>query len=116
LVIRTQERFLIIEPVNLIFSIDTLLGRMGWGEVAIVGDVNKIGEQEESEDQGAAAASNTSEILQQFTHHSITLSHAITVSGHPSLNPYFLSLLYTQPQECHIPFSGETEPTYGSDL
>jgi hypothetical protein len=64
LVIRTQERFLIVEPVNFIFSIDTLLGRMGWGEVAIIGDVNKIGEQEESEDQGAAPSSNTSEILQ----------------------------------------------------
>jgi hypothetical protein len=43
LAIRTQERFRIIEPVNFIFIIDTLLGRMGWGEVAIVGDVNKIG-------------------------------------------------------------------------
>jgi hypothetical protein len=43
LAIRTQERSLIIEPVNFIFSIDTLLGRMGWGEISIVGDVNKIG-------------------------------------------------------------------------
>ena len=43
LAILTQEISLIIEPVNFIFIIDTLLGRMGWGEVAIVGDVNKIG-------------------------------------------------------------------------
>jgi hypothetical protein len=43
LAILTQERSLIIEPVNFIFIIDTLLGRMSWGEVAIVGDVNKIG-------------------------------------------------------------------------
>jgi hypothetical protein len=111
LVIRTQERFLIIEPVNFSFIIDTLLGRMGWGEVAIVGDVNKIGEQEEGEDQGAAPSSNTSEILQQFTRHGITRSNSIKVLGHPLLDPYSLLLIYTQPQEWHIPFSGRTEPT-----
>jgi hypothetical protein len=110
-VIRTQERLQIIEPVNFIFSIDTLLGRMGWGEVAIVGDVNKIGKEEEGEDQGAAPSSNPSEILQPFTRHGITRSNTITVSGHPSLGPYSLLLMYTQPQECHIPCSGKTEPT-----
>ena len=111
LVIRTQERFLIIEPVNFIFIIDTLLGRMGWGEVAIVGDVNKIGKKEEGEDQGAASSLNPSEILQPFTRHGITRSHSITVLGHPSLGRYSLLRIYTQSQECHIPFMGKTEPT-----
>lgn len=109
LAILTQERSLIIESVNFIFSIDTLLGRMGWGEVSIVGDINKIGKEEEGEDQGAAPSSNPSEILQPFTRHGITCSHTITGSGHPSLDPYFLLLLYTQPQACHIPCSGKTE-------
>jgi hypothetical protein len=54
---------------------------------------------------------NPSEILQPFTRHGITRSHTITVLGHPSLGPYSLLPLYTQPQECHIPCSGKTEPT-----
>ena len=52
-----------IGPLNFIFIIDTLLGKMGWGEVAIVGDVNKIGKEEEGEEQGTAPSSNPSEIL-----------------------------------------------------
>jgi hypothetical protein len=60
---------------------------MGRRKIPIVGDVNKIGKQEEGEDQGATASSNTPEILEQSMLHPRPPSHNIKNSGHRPLLP-----------------------------